>query len=221
MSYTLISMALGAALSAAAPTPQQELSQEAPPCFDLAVVARVMRQTPTPFPDAPEGVIVMSWPWNLSVAIEQRLAGREARKRINVAAIMHTEFNHEIEHFLMFLKRRPDGYALVRMQYEIVEDASGRFVMPLAQPLSPDTLSENDLFPADYLRLLRPVRYRARDAWWLQKPHLDQNDNGDVDINAYPWSKMKNGRVIADRGLRLSDFVNALSDRRCHGGRES
>jgi hypothetical protein len=226
-----------AEVPAAQPIADHEDSEEAlhpgpPPCFDVAVVARLLEQTPTPVPPSTDWVV--RWPWKLSLGVEQVLAGTEARQRLTVTHIMHVRYRSEVKRALLFLRRRPnDDYIVVGIELDVVRDRVGRFVMPLA---SPPWLPKDSLIPAEYERLMRPIRYAPSQAWWLRRSELKtvpvcvdsptdyskictppraDEPGARVKFDAYPWGKLRPGWMVAEQGLLVSDLVKADAKFRC------
>jgi hypothetical protein len=172
-------------------------------CFDVAVVARLAGQTPEPYPDDPE-VIYMSWPWMLHFETEQVLIGHEDRARFRAMMSLHNYFRRDIEHFLVFLRRDPEwGYRVVNVETRVVLDRRGRFIVPSVRPED----LQRSWVPASYEAHLRPVRYRAADAWWL-------SDRRMLDLDDVPpgWYKRRGDQIVALRGLRLSDLSSIMAN---------
>ncbi len=186
-------------------------AQEAPepyPCFDVAVVARLVHQTPGPYPEDPE-VIVMRWPWTLDFQTEQVFIGHETRARFRAMMPLHTYFRRDIDYFLLFLRRDPElGYRVVDWQIYVVLDRRGRFVMPFEAPVPAEDLRPASWIPANYEAYLRPIRYRSEDAWWLNEPEIT------VDLDNVPpgWYKRRGDQLVALRGLPLSDLTRMMAN---------
>jgi hypothetical protein len=207
----------------------------APPCFDLAIVGRLVKQTYSPLPRDPRAV-VLDDRFSLDLAVEQRLAGREPRQRITAQVVMHTEFDKNVRWLLVFLRRLPGGgYSVLGLERDVVRDAAGRFVIPVPRPLSLSSRWYNYI-PAGYIGLLRPIRYAPSQTWWLRRKELptistcivaDAGDkvicgepypddkNARPDLGAFPWGTMKGDVLVADRGLFVTDIAKANAGRRC------
>ncbi|NEX94242.1 hypothetical protein [Caulobacter sp. 17J65-9] len=207
MAPMLAAAALAALLSTAAPTTPD--ADEAPPCFDVALVARVAKQKPGPFPDDPVFEFTWSRPWRLDLDVEQVLIGGEAPGRLPVTATLSSKLNPHSKHALFFLKRRTDGgYDSTGMiMTTIVSDARGRFVKPVEDPLREHMLYPNGWVPASYEQLLRPIRYRAADAWWLQPPRIEEDVLDELDP---AWVRRDGRGAVARRGLFVDDWMRAL-----------
>jgi hypothetical protein len=215
-----------------------------PPCFDVALVGRLVKQTyvpggiePSPDPDT----VTLDSLFELGIVIEQRLAGEESRARITVPVAMHTKFSDNIRRLLLFLQRRPGGaYWVVGVYTSVIQDRAGRFVIPTPQRLSLKPFRWYNYIPSDYEQLLRPVRYAPARAWWLKRDWLDAIPQCEIaqldykficerpdfdgkktqtDLAAYPWGTLKGDWMVADRGLFLTDLVKADAGLRCSGGR--
>jgi len=233
-SVVLLTAGLSAAAETDAPSADEE-EQEAPPrpppCFDVAVVAKLTKQTPRPIPD--DGFLYESWAWTLQAEVQQTLTGPRPPSRIEVLSSQHTGLRAE-PYILLFLRSDRGGYVRVGSNPWIVKDAEGRFVMPLAGPYRDDDLARGFL-PSDYLKRIRPIRYRAEDAWWLERSRWDtlfildptQEPDPDplvggpgwdtevIDWSAYPWGKIEGDMIVADRGILLTELVQGLAERRC------
>ena len=176
------------------------------PCFDLAVVARVVAQTPDPFPDSGPDVIVIRWPWRLEFEAERVLIGQAEGSRLRVAAAMHTSFNPQIDHFLLLLREGDDGgYGLVDLDYQVVRDRYGRFIRPFAAPAFDEEVRPEGWLPSNYEDFLRPIHYSTSDAWWLTPPYVDEDELADG------WFTRQGKRVVAARGLHLGDLAEMMS----------
>lgn len=200
---------IGALATLLAPPARGQETPEPDPCFDVAVVARLVRQTPEPFPDDPD-VIVMRWPWILDFETEQVLIGRESRTRFQAMLPMHAEFRRDIEHFLLFLRRDPQwGYRVVDRSMDVVSDRRGRFVIPVERPIEREDLRPASWIPASYESYLRTIRYRAADAWWLNNRYVEQEDIDDIPPG---WFEQRGNQIVAVRGLRLSDLSRMMAN---------
>ena len=174
-------------------------------CFDLAVIGTSPHYRWVPV-EVPIDEIIIRSPVSISFSVVERLAGISQSGRIVANTSLHTRFNSQIKLFLLFLRRQKNGeYELLNMDYRIVRDRRGDFVIPVAEPLSEEELSPEGFKPTNYEALLRPSRYRVADAWWLA-------DEKEVP----PWSLVKYGKIAADKSLPVRDLVKAMDDRRCN-----
>lgn len=203
--HRILALALGLLLAAPAAA-----DDATPDCVDAVIVAKLVRENPTDLPDAGPDEIVIRWPWVLTFEVEEVLAGRLSRDTITVVASMHTGFNPEIRHHLLFLRKGERGrFRLVAHEYKVVQDRRGRFVVPVAEPIGSDWLEPEGWVPGDYEKHLRPLRYSPRDAWWLDEPYSDPADADPA------WAYVKNGSLVAKRGLPLDDLKSSLAARAC------
>jgi hypothetical protein len=194
----------------------EPLSSRAPQCFDVAVIAKLESENYTTLEFDDPSVILMDVLFHWKFKIERPLAGTENRASIDVSGLSHTGFNRRIRHYLLFLQRKPDdSYELASTQYQLVRDDHGDFVIPLTEPMSPESLKPEHLFPANYEQLLRPIQYRVEDAWWLSAKYLDPDGDSPIQAANYPWGRIEKSGVVADRSLPVTDLVSALADRRC------
>lgn len=175
-------------------------------CFDVAVVARLVRETPGPIPDLGSDVIVMRWPWVLEFEIEEIAIGEEDRRRLSVSASLHAGFSSQVRHFLLFLRRDLElGYVAEDIVVTVLRDRRGRFVIPVDGPIGDDELRPSGWVPASYESYLRPIRYRGRDAWWLSEPYLDYLAEA-----PHGWRTLSDGRAIALRGFHVNELERMM-----------
>jgi len=90
----------------------------------------------------------------------------------------------------------------------VIRDEQGRFITPFEQPYESEYLWPNGWLPQSYERYLRPIHYRARDAWWLVDPYVDPDEP------AVPpgWQTRRGNIVVAVRGLYLSDVARLMAN---------
>jgi hypothetical protein len=190
----------------------QETTTESPAaCADSVVMADITHYDPTPLPEREQGVFVIRWPWKLTAVVRENLAGAKTPRRITIRASLHVEFNPQIKHFVMFLgKGSGREYTLEGFEYRFIRDARGRHMMPIEAPMNTGWLSPEGHLPSNYEALLRPVKYRAKDAWWLKLPTFVKKDPTD-----YPWGTVHGDYIVADRGLFLTDMLAHLKASRC------
>lgn len=203
-------LAIFLALSLAS-TGNAEAADEQARCFDLAVIATTPRYHWHAAEAGPDEIIIRS-PVSVRFLVNQVLSGVLRVSHIKVETSLHTRFNPDIKQFLLYLKKEENGsFSLQEMHYQLVYDRAGRLVWPIPAPLSPSYM-ENGFKPANYEALMRPIRYRPKDAWWLTTPP-------DVDppsADEYSWGKFdKSGTITATRGIRAIDLVSAASEKRC------
>lgn len=199
----VLALALSLPFALALPVHSQDAA-EAPRCFDVAVIAKLVRETSGPIPDRGSDVIVMRWPWLLEFETEEVVMGGVDRGPLRVTASMHTNFNRRISHFLLLLRRQPEGgYLAEDIVVNVVRDRRGHFVIPFEAPVSAGELWPEGWLPANYENYLRPVRYRSRDAWWQSDQYLDPEDFAELSPGWHTW---RDGRPVALRGLYLSDL---------------
>lgn len=198
-----------AAFAALFALPAKGLEPDSPRrCVDVAVVARIVGQTPIEMPEVP-GQIIMRWPFMVNLEVEEVVAGSEKRSQIRVAMSLHTRFNPQIRHAL-FLLRRTDrqGYAVVEMNPYVVSDRRGEFVIPLDEQPQDYELVPEGWLPANYEAWLKPIRYERREAWWLNMNYESEDrlpDGQDA------WRTVSKGVVVAKRGLAVSDVPALLA----------
>lgn len=176
-------------------------------CVDVAVVARIVRQTPTEIPDIP-GEIIMRWPWVIDLEVEEVIAGSEKRPRIQAVMSLHGDLTPRIRHGL-FLLRRSDGgrYAVVDLESHVVTDRSGEFAIPMAEPPRDYDLAPEGWLPATYETWLKPIRYRSGQAWWLNMNYEGEDRPSDGED---AWQTVTRGVVVARRGFLARDVPALL-----------
>jgi hypothetical protein len=69
-------------------------------CYDAKVRAKPLAQIPTPFPNAPD-YIVISWPWFLDLNVTRVLDGDVPQKEITVLAVLHTAYLNKTRTWLL------------------------------------------------------------------------------------------------------------------------
>jgi hypothetical protein len=179
-------------------------SGEASACFDAVLVARLLRQTPTPFPEAGPGEIVMRWPWVLTVEPERVLYSRVPvpGHPFDIGTVQHTSMRHDIEHLLIFLRRSKQGFRAQWVDVYVTRDEKGRFVRPLPQPPDEQSTFPSFWIPSDYAAHLVSVRYRTRAAWW-------QRADYDGDGNVIPLSSKP--KWVHEQGLVLASLQSLIA----------
>jgi hypothetical protein len=186
----------------------------AQPCFDIAVVASAPRYRWLPVDDG-EGIIIRA-PVLITFDVEEVMAGRLTAATVTVRTALHTTYNRRDRYFLLYLKHDKAGRErLASMGGNVLRGTDGDFVIPVTGPYDPaDTVSDRYI-PPDYEKLVRPIRYRSSDAWWLRSSELERRPDGSVATEAYPWGVMKKDGIVAPRGIKVENLVEALSPRRC------
>lgn len=204
------SLAIALALASVSPG-SAATAEENTRCFDLAVIATTPRYHWHPVEAGPNEIVIRS-PVSVRFSVKQVISGIFKSAQIEVWTSLHTKFNPDIKQFLLFLKKEENGkYSLQEMNYELVHDSAGRLVWPIPAPLDP-SYTEDGFTPANYKTLMRAIRYRSRDAWWLvtppdvDPPSADEYSRGQLD---------KSGTITASRGISAVDLVAAAGEKRC------
>lgn len=187
-----------------------------PTCFDLAVIAKSPRYKWLPIASAHDpGDIILSRPVRVSFDVEQNLIGSFFLDKIQVETILHTEYNRQIRHFLLFLKKRPDGrLSLVRLQPYVVQLSNGNYALPLIEPMEENDLQPEGFISLDYQDRITKLHYAASEAWWLDSDRKSLDDQQQL-TQDYPWLEFKRGRVTAPRGLDARSLIDLTRTRRC------
>jgi hypothetical protein len=188
----------------------------AQPCFDIAVVASAPRYRWLPVDG--EGIIIRA-PVLITFDVEEVMAGRLTEATVTVRTALHTTYNRRDRYFLLYLKHDKAGRErLASMRGNVLRGTDGDFVIPVTGPHDPADTGSDRYMPRDYEKLLRPIRYRSPDAWWLRSSELEMRPDGSVATEAYPWGVMKKDGVVAPRGIKVETLVAALSPQRCSKG---
>ncbi|WP_232209364.1 hypothetical protein [Sphingomonas sp. SKA58] len=180
-------------------------------CFDVALIATSPRYRWQPVESEPDEIIIRS-SVSIRFAVKQVIVGAIKSSDIEVRTSLHTRFNPAIKQFLLFLKLENGGkYSLQEMNYQLVYDRRGKLVWPIASPLDTSYL-EDGFTPSNYETLMRPIHYRAKDAWWLVTPP----DGDPPSADEYSWGQLdNNGVIMASRGISAVDLVAAAAGKRC------
>lgn len=102
-------------LGAAANSPAWAETQETPDCYDAIVVAKILRQTPSVFPDSKGDFIVMVWPWFLKLEVSRTLSGHIPIGPIIVQSLQHSSFREDLGAQRWWLRRNSlGGFNLLR-----------------------------------------------------------------------------------------------------------
>jgi hypothetical protein len=185
-----------------------------PPCFDVALVASAPRYRWLPVPESDD--IIIRAPVRITFDVEEVMAGRVTGPTVTINTGLHTRYNKRVRYFLLYLKADRSGrYRIVAGSFDVLRGRDGGFVIPMTKPFDPPSRT-GDLFPPpDYEKLVRPIRYLAADAWWLQVSELETRADGSIASESYPWGVLKKDGIVAPRGLRVDDVVKAAPPRRC------
>jgi hypothetical protein len=190
----------------------------AQPCFGIAVVASAPRYRWLPVDDG-EGIIIRA-PVLVTFDVEEVMAGRLTATAVTVRTALHTSYNRRDRYFLLYLKHdKTGGEGLASMGSSVVRGTNGEFVIPVTRPYDPAFTGSDHYIPLDYEKLVRPIRYRSSDAWWLRSSELERRPDGSVATEAYPWGITKKDGIVAPRGIKVENLVEALSPRRCSKGK--
>jgi hypothetical protein len=208
--HTASTLKIVLALAFASPS-NATISANGTECFDLAIIAEAPRYRWFPVRAEPDEIILRS-PVSIRFVVREVLLGTYGPDYIDIIESMHTEFNSDIDHFLLFIRKEgKQKYSLKGLHYQLVEDRSRQLVWPIAAPIDLSE-PESDFTPSNYQTLLRPISYRPKDAWWLETP----SGMDPPPPEEYLWGRLdKNGTIIASRGIRAVDLVAAAAAERC------
>jgi hypothetical protein len=189
-----------------------QVPQESLPCVDVAVVARLARETPEPLGDVEPDAIVLFTPWREEFEIEEIILGQLDQTLLSVTAYLHIGLTqrHQADHFLLLLRRTPDrGYILLDFDARVLRDRRGRFIIPLAHPEEQESLRPEGWLPVSCIGYLRPIRYDVRRAWWLAEPFVDDDVLAQTPAG---WHTRRGHRIVALRGLYLRDLNQMMAN---------
>ena len=90
---------------------------EAQECFDALVVAKVVGQVPSDFPDSDDDYIVMSWPYFIDLEIVRVLEGSIEARKITALSVQHTYWRSDLGARRWWLRRNTaGGYNILRIE---------------------------------------------------------------------------------------------------------
>lgn len=115
----LLSAAIAAAGLGGSPSAAAAPASDGRDCFDAAVRATIVRQTPTPFPEFDDGSIVMRWPWVLELNVERSGRGRVPGGRLTVLTMQHAHYRTHLGARRWLLRRNELGI------FNVVEKPKG------------------------------------------------------------------------------------------------
>lgn len=116
MKHLRLGALLLASIVVAAPSARAD---DEPYCYDAIVKARIVRQTPSVFPDCGGDCIVMVWPWFIDLDVKGAENGDVPRGRLRTLAMMHTFYLRDLGVRRWWLRRNAlSGYNLLRFGAE-------------------------------------------------------------------------------------------------------
>jgi len=104
---------LTAALPMAGPSMAEAGTDTERNCYDSAVVARLMSQTPTPYAGCGDDCIVVRWPWVLELDVTEVTRGRSVPRQVAALSVQHTYFRRVREHRFLLRRNTDGGYNVV------------------------------------------------------------------------------------------------------------
>ena len=172
-------------------------------CVDLVVIGKLVEQEPTPFP----GGLIMQWPWELTVNVEQVLYGTVSTERVTFTMLLHAQIIDQ--RFMFMLHRTATGYVTAEISepiYRAVKDRGGKLMMPIPEPLTSDDLSPKSWIPVDYEQYLLPINYDYREFELDQPPRWENEYKAGSN-----WLTKSGDHIYAKRGLPLDGVPNFLA----------
>ncbi|MFS0735826.1 hypothetical protein ABC347_02135 [Sphingomonas sp. 1P06PA] len=92
-----------------------ESALKPPDCYDAVVEARLLRQTPSVFPETDDGSIVMIWPWFIELDVTRVVIGPATTGRVTALSLQHTKLQNGLRSKRFWLRRHSlGGYNLLR-----------------------------------------------------------------------------------------------------------
>jgi hypothetical protein len=88
-------------------------------CYDAIVSARLLRQTPSVFPDCGPDCITITWPWFLKLDVRKTLVGEAPRGELLALTMQHTYFRSNLGSRKWWLRRNSiGGFNILRFAEE-------------------------------------------------------------------------------------------------------
>ena len=88
-------------------------------CFDALVSAKILRQTPSAFPNCGDDCIIISWPWFMEIDVKRVIEGRAPKGRQLILTVQHTSFRKDPGTRRWWLRRNSlGGFNLLRTSDE-------------------------------------------------------------------------------------------------------
>lgn len=84
-------------------------AEEPPECYDAIVLAKIVKQTPSVFPNCGDDCIVMVWPWFLQLDVKRVVEGQAAKGLHLTLAMQHTSFRKDLGRRRWWLRRNSLG----------------------------------------------------------------------------------------------------------------
>lgn len=112
--------------------------EDLPECFDALVRAKIVKQTPSVFPDCGADCIIMVWPWFLELDVKRVITGEAAKGRQLTLAMQHTSFRKDLGTTPWWLRRNSlGGFNVLRIgdSEKLAQCANG--TPPVAPYISP------------------------------------------------------------------------------------
>ena len=178
-----------------------------PDCIEAVVLATFREYRPRDLGSAAEDEIIISWTWDVDIAVRKVYLGDIRPGRLTIGATLHTRFDNRLKRPLLFLTRKFGMWYLADIEFA-ARDASGRWVLPIFEEPEEFSLTPRGWLPHDYAKWLRPVRYQGSDVASFEGP-----DDGEPPVED-AWLRVAHGRKIAKRGFRLEDIPAMLAERR-------
>ena len=78
-------------------------------CYDAEVIARIVNQTPSVFPEPEDGWIVLRWPWFVDLEVKRVRSGQVRRGNVAALSIQHTYYSRWRRPQRWLLRRNEQG----------------------------------------------------------------------------------------------------------------
>ncbi len=90
--------------------------QQTEECFDVLVLAKVVGQVPSDFPNSDDGYIIMSWPYFIDLDIDRVIEGQISARKITALSVQHTYWRSDRGARKWWLRRNTvSGYNILRV----------------------------------------------------------------------------------------------------------
>lgn len=90
---------------------------DAKECFDALVVAKVVGQIPSDFPNTNDGYVFTSWPYFIDLKIERVIEGKIEGEKVTALSVQHTYWRSDLGARRWWLRRNAlGGHNMLRIE---------------------------------------------------------------------------------------------------------
>lgn len=97
------------ALALVAASPGLSSEGDGSACYDAEVIARIVNQTPSVFPEPEDGSIVLRWPWFVDLEVLRVRSGHVKRGIVAALSVQHTYYSRWRRPQRWLLRRNEQG----------------------------------------------------------------------------------------------------------------